>query len=178
MEMTDDDICLVVPDEGWEGDAVAFRQEFWEAGERVICGSALLDQMPDYAEWLELVRANACRETVPCGWVLSEVFFAVRKRDHRVVGIIDLRHELNEFLRDFGHCGYSVRPGERGKGYGKAMLRLLCEHAQCCGMGELQLSCEEDNAVSRRVIVSAGGKYVREFTHQGKRALVYMLSLQ
>ena len=172
-----DDICLVRPDEGWEAEVVAFRQEFWEAGERVICGSALLDQRENYAEWLELVRANARRETAPRGWVLSEVFLAVRESDQRMVGIIELRHELNDFLRDFGHCGYSVRPGERGKGYGRAMLRLLCKHARRCGMAHLQLSCEEDNTPSRRVIVGAGGEYVRDFSHQGKRALVYKLSL-
>ena len=176
MEMIDD-ICLVVPDEGWEAKVVAFRQEFWEAGERVICGSALLDQRENYAEWLELVRANARRETVPRGWVLSDVFLAVRECDQRVVGIIELRHELNDFLRDFGHCGYSVRPAERGKGYGRAMLRQLCKHARQCGMAHLQLSCEEDNTASRRVITGAGGEYMRDFLHQGKRALVYKLSL-
>ena len=170
-------ICLVPPDETWEAAVVAFREEFRAAGERVICGSALLDQMPDYAAWLRLVRANACRETVTRGWVLSEVFLAVRKADQHVVGIIDLRHELNDFLRDFGHCGYSVRPGERGKGYGRAMLHLLCEHAQRCGMAWLQLSCEADNTPSRRMIISAGGKCVREFTHEGKRALVHRLEL-
>ena len=94
-----------------------------------------------------------------------------------MVGIIDLRHELNAFLRDFGHCGYSVRPAERGKGYGSAMLSLLCEHARRCGMQELQLSCEADNAPSRRMILRAGGKCEREFTHQGKRALVYKVAL-
>ena len=172
-----DDICLVVPDEAWEARVVAFRQEFWEAGERVIYGSALLDQRENYAEWLELVRANACRETVPRAWVHSEVFLAVRKRDQRIVGIIELRHELNDFLRDFGHCGYSVRPTERGKGYGRAMLRQLCKHAQQCGMAHLQLSCEESNTPSRRMITRAGGKYTRDFSYQGKRALVYMLPL-
>lgn len=46
----------------------------------------------------------------------QDPFFAVRKSDGRIVGIIDLRHTLNDFLKDLGNCGYSVRPSERKKG--------------------------------------------------------------
>ncbi len=39
--------------------------------------------------------------------------------DNRVVGAIDLRHHIDHPILGTwgGHCGYSVRPSERRKGY-------------------------------------------------------------
>lgn len=54
--------------------------------------------------------------------LFTEVFFAVRKRDDKIMGMIDLRHTLNAFLKDLGNCGYSVRPSERRKGYATVYL--------------------------------------------------------
>lgn len=171
-----DRIKLIPPSAEYERAVLDFRQEFFDAGEQTISGSSLLDKTPHYADWLAQVRANARRETLIPGWVLTEVFLAIRERDGAIVGIIDLRHELNDFLRDFGHCGYSVRPGERGKGYATAMLQQVCAHAHMCGMEQLQLSCELSNTPSLRIITRAGGEFLRHFTHAGEQAAVYMLS--
>lgn len=35
-------------------------------------------------------------------------------------------YQLNDFLKDFGNCGYSVRPSERRKGYATEILRQVC----------------------------------------------------
>ena len=69
-----------------------------------------------------------------------------------IVGIIDLRHELNEFLQDFGNSGYSVRPSERRKGYATEMLRLIKEVAKRVGLTSLQLSVERSNEPSVKTI--------------------------
>ena len=41
--------------------------------------------------------------------------------------MIDIRHELStEYLRNYGgHIGYSIRPTERRKGYGKKESLIL-----------------------------------------------------
>ena len=46
------------------------------------------------------------------------MYIAVRKTDDKIVGVIDLRHHINHPILGTwgGHCGYSVRPSERGKG--------------------------------------------------------------
>ena len=93
--------------------AIEFRQEFFEYGVFVINGSELFDKMDDYAEWCRTTDANTKEETVNLNWVITDAFFAVD--DDRIVGIIDFRHTLNDFLKDLGHCGYSVRPSERRK---------------------------------------------------------------
>lgn len=60
------------------------------------------------------------------GYVPSEVFLAVRRKDNIIVGIIDFRYPLSEFLLNFGgNIGYSIRPSERHKGYASEMLGLI-----------------------------------------------------
>lgn len=82
----------------------------------IISGSESLDQTDSYDEWLKTVTNNIIIETVNPNWVVTDTFFAVDETN-KIIGIIDLRHTLNDFLKDLGNCGYSVRPSEKKKGY-------------------------------------------------------------
>lgn len=169
-------IRLVIPAPEHEAQALDFKQDFFEHDETVINGSEMLDCMDSYADWLSHITRNAHAETVSPDWVLTDTFFAMDEAD-RIVGIIDLRHELKGFLVDFGHAGYSVRPSERRKGYATAMLQLLKAHAKACGMDQLQLSVERSNAPSVKTIIRSGGVLQRSFEFQGEIADVYQVSL-
>ena len=157
-----------------EAEALAFKKEFIDNGEQTINGSELLDQMDSYDEWLKSVSDNTSPETVNPSWVVTDTYFAFDEKN-RLVGIIDLRHNLNDFLKDFGNSGYSVRPSERRKGYATEMLRLIIERAAEIGLGKLQLSVERTNEPSVKTILKNGGKYERSFTFQGEEADVYMI---
>ena len=66
--------------------------------------------------YLEDTMRYTREETLPEGMVLATQFLCIRKSDNRLVGMIQVRHYLNDFLRTFGgHIGYSVRPSERRK---------------------------------------------------------------
>lgn len=170
------EIRLVRPGPEHEAQALAFREEFFARGERVISGSGRLDQIDSYREWLAGVTRNACPETVSPDWVLTDTFFALDGQGE-LAGIIDLRHVLNDFLADLGNCGYSVRPSRRGRGYAGEMLRLVLAQAKGAGLSELHLSVERDNLPSVKVLQKNGGIYERSFSHQGKAADVYRFQL-
>ncbi|MCR4656186.1 MAG: GNAT family N-acetyltransferase [Lachnospiraceae bacterium] len=169
-------ITLKRPVKEYESKAAAFKQEFIEKGETTINGSELLDQMYSYDEWLTSVTNNSSHDTVNPSWVVTDTFFAFDENDS-IIGIIDLRHELNDFLKDFGNTGYSVRPSQRRKGYATEMLGLILERARQIGMDKLQLSVERSNEASIKTITKNGGKYERSFTFEGEKADVYMINL-
>ena len=162
------------PVKEYEEEAKAFKQEFIDNGEITINGSELLDQIDSYDEWLKSVTDNISSDTVNPSWVVTDTYFAFDEND-RIVGIIDLRHELNDFLKDFGNSGYSVRPSERRKGYATEMLKLILESARQTGMNKLQLSVERSNEASVKTILKNGGKYERSFFFEGEEADVYMI---
>ncbi len=169
-------ITLKRPIKEYEEEAISFKQEFFDNGETTINGSELLDHTDSYDEWLKSVTDNTSSDTVNPSWVVTDTFFAFDE-NNRIVGIIDFRHELNDFLKDFGNCGYSVRPSERRKGYATEMLKLVLEHARQIGMDKVQLSVERSNEASVKTITKNGGKYERSFEFENEKADVYMINI-
>lgn len=169
-------IRLIRPTAQLKNQALEYRQEHFDNNEMIINGSELLDKTDSYEEWLNSVTANTRSETVNSDWVVTDTFFAVNDEGH-IVGIIDLRHSLNEFLKDLGNCGYSVRPSERNKGYATEMLRQILEVAKEAGLEEIHLSVEKDNEPSIKTILKNGGKYERSFEYDGDLADIYRIVL-
>ena len=172
-----DALLLVRPTKDLESQAIEFKNKFFEYGENEINGSELWDKIDDYGEWLEKVIKNASKDTVNQNWVVTDTFFAVRQRDKKIIGIIDFRHELNDFLKDFGHCGYSVLPSERKKGYATEMLRQVMEIARQMGLTEFQLSCKKNNTASIKTITKNNGIYSRSFQYNDETADVFIVKL-
>ena len=170
--MKTDELRLEVPAPRHREEALRFRRAFFEAGEDTIDGSSLLDRTESYDEWLRLIGDAAAGKGGP----VTEVWFAC-DGSGKLVGILDLRHELNDFFRDLGHCGYSVLPDERRQGYATRMLHLATEKARQAGMRELQLSVLRINTPSVRTILKNGGVYTRSFNFYGEPADVYRICL-
>lgn len=171
------DLILIRPTRELKEQALEYRQEHFDYNEKIINGSELFDQIPSYEEWLTAVTNNSRPETVSDDWVLTDTFFAVDQQKKRIVGMIDFRHELNDFLANFGNCGYSVRPSERKKGYATEMLRQLKQVAYEAGLKELHLSVERSNIPSIHTIIKNGGKVERSFEYEGEPADIYVITL-
>lgn len=169
-------IKLVRPNSGLKDKALDFKQEFLDNNEQTINGSELLDQMDDYDQWLRSVTDNTSPETVNQEWVVTDTFFALDENEE-IVGIIDLRHTLNDFLKDFGNSGYSVRPSKRQKGYATEMLRQILKIAAESGMDVMHLSVERSNEPSVRTIRKNGGVYERSFEFENEIADLYVIDL-
>jgi len=170
-------ILFIRPNKDLENQTIEFKNEFFENGETEINGGGLLDKIDSYDTWLENVTKNISKDTVAPNWVVTDTFFAIREHDNKIIGIIDFRHELNDFLKDFGHCGYSVRPSERKKGYATQMLKQILDIAQQMGLKEFQLSCKSSNVPSVKTITSNGGIYNRSFKYNEETADVFLIKL-
>ena len=170
-------ISLVRPTIEFKEKALNYRQEHFDNNEMIINGSELLDKSDSYEEWLQTVTKNFDEKTVNPKWVVTDTFFAIDNDTQRIIGIIDLRHTLNDFLMNFGNCGYSVRPSERRKGYATEMLKQLLNIAKKAGLNELHLSVERNNIPSIKTITKNSGEYERSFEFEGEQADIYKVIL-
>ena len=77
-------------------------------------GTGPMRRTPDPMEWLAINAQYADPATVPEGKVQSTQFVCERVSDGRIVGMLQVRLALNDYLLHYGgHIGYSVRPDER-----------------------------------------------------------------
>ncbi len=150
-------LALVPPDESWAAAVWDYRAEFEAVGD-ALAGTADLGAAADFTGWLAGLRADARPDTVRPGRVSADTFLAVRRSDRRLVGMVNIRHALNDYLFRFGgHIGYSVRPTERRKGYAKEMLRLALNKCKGLKLDRVLVTCDSKNEASVRTIRANGG---------------------
>ena len=151
-------IILVKPDLSYTDEIIKYKEESL-AESPIINGSAGLDRFSSIEIWFEELKKRSCEDTVPKGLVPSSTYLGVREKDNYIVGMIDIRHYLNEYLTQVGgHIGYGVRKTERNKGYAKQMLKLALEKCKELKIKKVLITCDEDNIASEKVILSANAK--------------------
>lgn len=111
-----------------------------------------------YAECVT-TRADVSRGiNLPEGYAPATTFFALRKSDNKVVGIVDVRHKLTEYLFNYGgHIGYTVLPSERRQGYGVQILTLALDYCKSIDINKVLVTCVDYNKPSCRTIEKCGG---------------------
>ncbi len=150
---------LIIPTMAYEKEIQAFRQEFIVHGGSMD-GCLSLRKTENIADWLKQLEDFSSADTCPAGFVPQTQFIYLRTSDNKVVGVIQVRHYLNDLLaRFYGHIGYSVCHSEREKGYGTAMLKAILPVCRELGLERILITCLKDNEGSRRVIQNSGGVY-------------------
>ncbi|MEN2768966.1 GNAT family N-acetyltransferase [Ornithinibacillus xuwenensis] len=140
------------PSIAWEKEHQMYVAEWGPS--RMTPSSFNLNGFDNYEGFL---KELAKRESGLGNWLPSTNYFLVNEAD-RVLGMVDIRHELNDFLyRIGGHIGYSVRPSERRKGYATLILAKALEECRELGMDKVLVTCDEDNIGSAKVILHNGG---------------------
>jgi len=120
-------------------------------------GMASLESFTSFDEWLDKINKESEGEDLLPNRVPASTY--VLASDDQVVGIYNIRHELNDYLLNYGgHIGYSINPKMRQKGYGTKGLELALIECEKMGINKVLITCNVKNIASARVIEKCRGK--------------------
>jgi predicted acetyltransferase len=140
----------------WKEEVWAYRQAFLQT-RHDIDGGGSVENCENFEDWQKKLQAYSREETVPEGIVPATQFLCVNE-ENRVVGMLNFRHRLNDFLMQRGgHIGYSVHPDFRRQGIATRQLALGLEEARKRGLTRVLITCDRDNIGSARTIQKNGG---------------------
>ena len=149
------DLKLVRPTYEYAEQVMDYRNAMLAKGDS-LDGCAGLEEVSTFSDWIDF--ENRLKKKYKDGYVPSEIFLAVRIADNKLIGIIDYRHPLSDFLFKYGgNIGYSILPSERRNGYAKEILRLLLPICRDFGEKRVLLTCDKENQASKRTIEINGG---------------------
>lgn len=173
-------IRLTEPTIEYANDICQFRQELLDANDQSrFAGCSGLETCSSAKEWIAAVNMMKSEESCPKDKVPAHVYLAIRKTDHKIVGITDLRHHIDHPILSTwgGHIGYSVRPSERNKGYAKEMLRQNLQNCLALGIHKVLITCKVNNIASEKTILAAGGIFEKEVEANGHIMKRYWITL-
>lgn len=150
------DLHLVRPSLAYKDEYLAFYQEWKQSGEDMV--PWVIEKDPaDFEEMLNWLNENETGVNLKAGFVPDSTFWLVSS-DNRVLGAVNIRHRLTDFLRNQGgHIGYGIRPSERKQGYATRLLNLSLNHAKKLGIDNVLVVCDAGNVASERTIIRNGG---------------------
>ncbi len=145
---------LARPHERFKASYIQGAWEFISERRTVTWHPEILRQR--FGEYLQALRQA---ETDPLAGLAPSSRFWLVGADDRYLGDVDVRHHLNAALRCYGgHIGYKIRPSERRKGYGRLICCLGIREARQLGIGDILITCDDDNIGSCKIIEANGGR--------------------
>lgn len=166
-------IKLVLPTPEYKEKLMDYKREFIENGDS-IDGSAGLKNADTFEEWYNAF----CDKTVRAGLVPSTTYMAISTDDDRLIGMIDIRHRLNDYLLNFGgHIGYSIRKSERQKGYATEMLALALKECEKLNLKKVLITCDKNNVASAKTMINNGAKLENEIPKGDRVTQRYWITL-
>ena len=162
MKFKNEKFKLVIPTIKYKRKAIKYIKEHNKYKSRINGSGLLYEYIYDYEKWLKKLdyERNIVADNV---FVPNETYFFVRENDDKIIGMVNLRTELNERVKNsYGSIGYGIRPKERRKGYNKINLYLTLLECQRRGIKNVVLSCEKDNIASSKSMLALGAVFDKE----------------
>lgn len=163
MEQIIEKFKLVIPNIEYKEKALDYIKELYSYNSSINGVGGLSRYLENYEDWLEKLEkdriAPVTEERVP-----AETYFLVRENDNKIIGMINIRLELNEKMRNtYGHIGYSIRPTERRKGYNKINLYLGLLECKKHKIDKVMITCNKTNLGSLKTILHFDPEFEREY---------------
>ena len=152
-------IKLIKPTEAQFDEILKYKRSFAAKNLRVH-GSSNLNGFGDdeLDRWLEYLNSPAGTNWFGYETVEDSTYLAWHCELNRMIGIINIRHELTDYLLKVGgHIGYSIHPDFWGQGYGSEQLVLALRECQKLGIQDVLITCDKNNPASAKVIIKNGG---------------------
>jgi len=113
-----------------------------------------------YLENLEIIEPKD-------GKVPDSVFFLLDEERNILLGAVNIRHYLNDYLLQYGgHIGDGIRPSERRKGYATKIISLALLECKKLGIDKVLMVCDKSNIASAKSIINNGGILENEFVDE------------
>lgn len=173
------ELRFITPDSNWEKQILEYKTCFEKTGD-MIDGSANLGGYENFNEWLAANVRNRCEDTADEGMIASSTYIVIDKdmHDKKIVGMVDIRHRLNDYLLKYGgHIGYSVHPELRCMGYAKAILNKALQYCKNLNIDKVLITCNNNNIASEKVIKSNSGILENDLDNNGQIIRRYWINL-
>lgn len=128
--------------------------------------------LENFEEYLNFLEDYSKGINLSKGSVATSTFWLIHNNE--VVGVTRVRHEEVDTA---GHIGYDISPCCRKKGYGSIILKLALEEARKLGIGNAIVTCNVDNAASRKIIEKHNGKLLGTIFDEEENETLYKFSI-
>ncbi len=169
-------IRIIEPYVNLKNEYLGMISEWKESGEELIPWSLNLENS-DFNLLVEKLNGYSKGIRLPDGFVECSTFWLINE-NNRILGAIDIRHRLNDYLLfRGGHIGYGIRPNERRKGYASSMLSFALKECKTVGLSKVLITCSKSNSGSARTIIKNGGILESEDSDNGEIFQRYWIDL-
>lgn len=143
-----------------------FKAEFLSSGQK-MAGVGGLDRLETFEEWFEKINNDI--KPVDESRVPATIYLSYRKTDNKLIGMLQIRHKLNEKLFFHGgHIGDCIRPTEQCKGYATEQIGLAIKKCKDLGIDRVLITCNKKNIASAKTIMKNYGVLENEVIDDGE----------